>query len=181
MTNARTRFRGKLILLLLLLVAAVTSCSKTATGPSEPLSASLSSQPLRLDPCTAVPPDQLSAVGLEVRIPNHYNGPFSEPNLKFAGCLVRYMSNPDVEFYLQATNITSDYLQATLAKSRTFHQVKIGTHDATLATPHGSPGECMLLVSMSDYRLLLDGSFPNKSCDLATDIATKLIGVPQLQ
>ncbi|MFJ4652118.1 DUF3558 family protein [Nocardia sp. NPDC088792] len=183
MTQHRTHTLTWLILLPVLLVAALTSCSKTTTttGPAEPLSASLSHQPLRFDPCTAVPQDQLSALGLEVRIPNHYIGPFSEPNLQFSGCLVRYQSNPDVEFYLQATNITGDYLHSVLAQSRSFQQVKVASHDATLATIQSSPGECMLLTPMSDYRLLLDGNFPNKSCDLAIDLATKLVVLPQLQ
>lgn len=170
-----------LILLPALLIGAVAACTNTGTNPPSPTPMTLSSEPLRLDPCSAVPQEQWSSMNFEVRIPNEYAGSFINPQPDVRGCLMKYAPDTRAEFYLQATNMTGDYLRADRAGSDTIQQVKVGDHDATLTNSQKYPGQCMLLVSMSDYRLLLDGPFPNQSCDVAIDLATKLVALPQLQ
>lgn len=94
---------------------------------------------------------------------------------------MQYLGIPGAEFYLQATNMTADYPRKLFSDIDTFQQIKIADHDATVADTIKYPGQCRVLVSMSDYQLMLDGSFPNRSCTLAIEIATKLVALPQLQ
>jgi len=73
-----------------------------------------------------------------------------------------------------------EYLEARKkTQNNNTQALQIDGKTAMLANSREYPGQCMLLVKMSDYRLLFDGSFPNKSCAYAVELAEKF--TPQLE
>ncbi|MBF6176456.1 DUF3558 family protein [Nocardia blacklockiae] len=178
MTLAACRKLFRAVLLVAALVTLESCGDETETPKGTEVSATaLSGAGPRLDPCDAVPAEVLARDGLAVRKPKSYAQVIEDPELRFSGCQVGD-ADQRVAFYLEATNMTLDYLEhSKISANYSFQRVRVDARDGTLASNKQFPGQCLLLVRMSDYGLLLDGSFPDRSCAGAVDIASTIVPV----
>jgi len=178
----RTSIRiGFSVLAQAIAVATLVACGSGSQSPPASVSATptLSGAAPRIDPCDFLSPQTLASEELTVRKSKTYEPIIQYPQLKYSGCEIANGSE-SVGFYLEATNMTLEYLAArSKAQNNTAQDLQVDGKLAVLANSRDYPGQCMLLVKMSDYGLLFDGSFPNKSCDYAVELAKKL--VPQLE
>ncbi len=160
-----------------ILLVALAACGGQRNQPPEQSTSTTTLNPtqITLDPCKAMSPDQLTRLDLEVRKPNWYvAGPFNDSQLQFNGCLMKYAPDKFAEFYLEATNMTAKYMTGVVGQDSNTSQTKVDSRDTTVAHSKDDPGQCRVLIEMGSYRLLLDGNFPNQSCDRAIELAGQI-------
>jgi len=163
-----------------ILLVAVAACGGQRNQPPESRASATALNPaqITLDPCKVMSPDQLTRLNLEVRKPNWYvAGPFNDSQLQFNGCLIKYAPDKFAEFYLEATNMTAKYMTGVVGHDSNISQTKVDGRDATVAHSKDDPGQCRVLIEMGGYRLLLDGNFPNQSCDRAVGLAGQIVPI----
>ncbi|WP_153407475.1 DUF3558 domain-containing protein [Nocardia macrotermitis] len=152
-------------------------CGGGAEPSASHATTELFSKPFDLDPCIAISKADLSKLNLEVSAPNEFRDVFNEYNLKFKGCLMAYGPGRSEKFHLESVNFTLQYFKSWVegVQQQEMRELEVAGRAAVLESDSKYPGQCILAVEMTDYRLLLDGVYSSGSCDYPVKLAGELV------